>query len=222
MRYFTDPGKAYKMKNKNILVIMLIVTMLVMTLMAGCGGSETTDATEVETKATVQHTETKKTSENEASESESESKATTTAADSGKKAEIEKVAENKSTQSTTSDKKATQSSKPAAKPTQPATKATEAVKTCYITVDGYCSSKSVEIKSGDSVYDILKKSGANVSARNSGYGIYVEGINGRFEFDEGPTSGWIYTVNGSRPSTGCSNYEVKSGDKIVWTYVEEI
>ena len=121
-----------------------------------------------------------------------------------------------------SDKKHSTPTTSTKAPTKQPTKATEAAKVCYITVDGYCNSKQIQLKGGESVYDILKATGANVSARNTGYGLYVEGINGRFEFDEGPTSGWVYTVNGTRPSTSCSNYEVKSGDKIVWSYVEEV
>jgi hypothetical protein len=89
-------------------------------------------------------------------------------------------------------------------------------------VDSYCSGKQIQLKGGESVYDILKKTGASVSARNTGYGLYVEGINGRFEFDEGPTSGWVYTVNGSRISKSCDKCEVNAGDKIVWSYVEEL
>jgi len=115
-----------------------------------------------------------------------------------------------------------ESTKDVAKESTAVTQTTEAKKVCYITVDGYCSSKQIQLKGGESVYEILKKSGASVSARNTGYGLYIEGINGRFEFDEGPTSGWVYTVNGTRPNTSCSNYEVKSGDKIVWTYVTEV
>ena len=94
--------------------------------------------------------------------------------------------------------------------------------TCTVTVGDYCTFRTVEIAEGGSVYDALKATGADVSARNTGYGLYIEGINGRFEFDEGPTSGWVYTVNGERTSSSCDKYEVKAGDEIVWTYAEEL
>ena len=93
---------------------------------------------------------------------------------------------------------------------------------CVITVEDHCDSVTVEIAEGGSVYDALQESGADVSARNTGYGLYIEGINSRFEFDEGPTSGWVYTVNGERTSSSCDKYEVKEGDEIVWTYTEEL
>ena len=107
------------------------------------------------------------------------------------------------------------------KATKSASKGTTAASACYISVEGYCSNKKVTLQSGDTVYDILKRSGASVSARNSGYGVYVEGINGRFEFDEGPTSGWMYSVNGSTPNVSCSSYTVGKGDQISWYYVTD-
>ena len=93
---------------------------------------------------------------------------------------------------------------------------------CVITVDGHCDAVTVQIAEGGSVYDALKATGADVSARSTGYGLYIEGINGRFEFDEGPTSGWVYTVNGERTSSSCDKYEVNAGDEIVWSYTEEL
>lgn len=102
------------------------------------------------------------------------------------------------------------------------TTAPEPAKVCYVTVEGYCSSKQITLKGGESVYDVLIASGAGVSARNSGYGIYVEGINGRFEFDEGPSSGWVYYVNGSKPNISCNEYSVKAGDSVVWSYTTEL
>ena len=94
--------------------------------------------------------------------------------------------------------------------------------TCFITIEDYCDNKEVEVNKGDSVYDILKKSGANVSARSSGYGVYIEGINGRYEFDEGPTSGWVYYVNDTKANESCNKYYVSNGDYIIWDYIDEI
>jgi len=98
----------------------------------------------------------------------------------------------------------------------------EVLGTCFITIEGYCDNREVEVYNGDSVYDILKKSGANVSARSSGYGVYIEGINGRYEFDEGPTSGWVYYVNDAKANESCNKYIVNVGASITWDYVDEI
>lgn len=93
---------------------------------------------------------------------------------------------------------------------------------CVISVEDYCKSETVQIPEGGSVYDALKATGVDVSARTTGYGLYIDGVDGRFEFDEGPTSGWVYTVNGERTSSSCDKFEVKAGDEIVWTYVNEL
>lgn len=47
---------------------------------------------------------------------------------------------------------------------------------------------------------------------------YIEGINYLYEFDGGPQSGWMYSVNGWFPNYGCSNYYLSNGDHIVWCY----
>ena len=47
---------------------------------------------------------------------------------------------------------------------------------------------------------------------------YIEGINNLYEFDCGELSGWMYKVNGWYPNYGCSQYELKDGDKIEWVY----
>ncbi len=112
-----------------------------------------------------------------------------------------------------------QTTKAAANTTKATTAATTAAATqaqvCYISIDGYCSGKAVSIQGGDTAYSILTRSGARVS----GSGSYVRGINGRFEFDEGPQSGWKYSVNGYTPNVGAGSYSVKAGDSISWYYV---
>ena len=48
--------------------------------------------------------------------------------------------------------------------------------------------------------------------------VYVQGINHLYEFSCGELSGWMYMVNGEFPNYGCSKYELKDGDEIVWCY----
>ena len=47
---------------------------------------------------------------------------------------------------------------------------------------------------------------------------YIEGIYNLYEFDCGSGSGWIYTVNGEKPSVGCSDFRLKNGDIVEWHY----
>ncbi len=47
---------------------------------------------------------------------------------------------------------------------------------------------------------------------------YIEGIGYLYEFDGGPSSGWMYKVNDWFPNYGCSSYYLSDGDEIVWCY----
>lgn len=50
---------------------------------------------------------------------------------------------------------------------------------------------------------------------------YIEGINYIYEFDGGPSSGWMYCVNDCFPNYGSSACYLKDGDVIVWHYTCE-
>lgn len=72
---------------------------------------------------------------------------------------------------------------------------------------------------GATVYDALCALGLSVNAHGSSYGTYVSAIGGLAEKQYGGTSGWMYSVNGSTPTTACSNYVLSNGDNVVWYYV---
>jgi len=81
----------------------------------------------------------------------------------------------------------------------------------------------VTLQSGDTVFSVLKRAcqAAGVSLDSSqmpGYSAYIKGIGNLEEFDCGPQSGWVYSVNGAYSSTGCSKYTVKAGDAIAFRY----
>jgi len=93
-----------------------------------------------------------------------------------------------------------------------------------VAVDGSAAgagsgSATVTLDAGASVYDALVATGASVNARSSVYGTYVSAINGLAEREHGASSGWVYSVNGTEPSTACSNYGLSDGDSVAWTYV---
>lgn len=52
--------------------------------------------------------------------------------------------------------------------------------------------------------------------------VYVEGINQLYEFDLGPTSGWMFSVNKDYPNYGCGTYKPKDGDIIRWVYTTSL
>ncbi len=84
-------------------------------------------------------------------------------------------------------------------------------------------SQSVTFKEGQTVLECLidfgKESGVPVVYSGSKSMGYVEGINGCFEFDYGAESGWIYSVNGSKPQKSSGSYKLQKGDKVIWKYV---
>ncbi len=86
-------------------------------------------------------------------------------------------------------------------------------------VGGGSSSARISVPAGSSVYDVLRASGVNYSARDTQYGIYVESIGGLAEKEHGGTSGWTYYVDGVMPMTSCANYKLAGGESIVWRYV---
>ncbi|MDD2189460.1 MAG: S-layer homology domain-containing protein [Eubacteriales bacterium] len=83
------------------------------------------------------------------------------------------------------------------------------------------SSASMLIEAGKtSALDVLKMlldaEGINYVIKQNGY---VSEINGLGEFDQGSNSGWLYSVNGTPPSTtSAKDYILQNGDSIVWYY----
>lgn len=81
-----------------------------------------------------------------------------------------------------------------------------------------------EFKAGESVFDVFRRilreeklhfEYVDASAYDS---VYIEGIGNLYEFDCGPQSGWMYSVNGVYPGLGCSAYILTDCDVIVFSY----
>lgn len=85
---------------------------------------------------------------------------------------------------------------------------------------------TTEIFAGETVFDVLKRVAAendvSLSYRDSTYGIYIEGINGLYEFDKGPESGWMYRVNGVFPSYSAALHVLQPGDRVEWLYTTNL
>ena len=82
----------------------------------------------------------------------------------------------------------------------------------------------VEFTGGESVFDVFRQVLRNekihfeyvdASAYDS---VYIEGIGNLYEYDCGPQSGWMYSVNGVHPGLGCSAYTLADGDAVVFSY----
>ena len=82
----------------------------------------------------------------------------------------------------------------------------------------------VEFTGGSTVFDVFRQvlrqekihfEYVDASAYDS---VYIEGIGNLYEFDCGPQSGWMYSVNDVYPGLGCSGYTLADGDVIVFSY----
>lgn len=78
---------------------------------------------------------------------------------------------------------------------------------------------SVQVPEGSNVYDVLVASEVEMSSKQAmGMGAYVESIDGLREREKGPSSGWLFSVNGKVASVSCDQYEVADGDSVEWAY----
>lgn len=84
------------------------------------------------------------------------------------------------------------------------------------------SPAAVELKSGDSVLDVLKRATRSrkmqMEYHGSGAAAYVEGIDNLYEFDKGAKSGWLFRVNGEFPGKSAGAVKLKAGDVVEWLY----
>jgi hypothetical protein len=87
---------------------------------------------------------------------------------------------------------------------------------------------SVSFTTGESVFDVLRREtrdrGIHMASRNSVVynSAYIECISNICEFDGGSMSGWMYSVNGSFPNFGASQYILEDGDTIAWCYTRNL
>ncbi len=84
----------------------------------------------------------------------------------------------------------------------------------------------VDISQGGTVYDafVEVQNSTRITAvgADKGYvrSITKDGVT-LAEFDKGKNSGWLYKVNGEKPSVGLTDYVLNHGDDIVWYYTED-
>lgn len=85
---------------------------------------------------------------------------------------------------------------------------------------------TLQLQQGDTAFTALMRAAneRNIPVIYSGSGasIYVRGINGLSEFDGGPLSGWMYSVNGVFPNYSAGLYTLKAGDVLRWQYTTSL
>ncbi len=113
---------------------------------------------------------------------------------------------------------------------KPSSGGTTSNMTASVSVLGYkgssvLGSRTLSLTSGESAWNVIKKvlddAGINYVAKSTGLGVYISSVNGLAEFDKGPNSGWEYTVNGTKPSVGVSQYILSSNDNVVLYYIAD-
>ncbi|CAM3228909.1 DUF4430 domain-containing protein [Filibacter tadaridae] len=82
------------------------------------------------------------------------------------------------------------------------------------------------LKEGDTAYTLLQRvvdnKSISISSIGSGPTLYVQAIDGLGEFDGGPLSGWMYSVNGEFPQFSAGIYTLKEGDSLRWQYTRDL
>jgi hypothetical protein len=85
---------------------------------------------------------------------------------------------------------------------------------------------SIDWQDGDSVLDVLKQvtKSNKIPLEYKGRGMlsYVEGIANLYEFDQGPSSGWLFKVNGKLASKSAGAVKLSKGDNVEWIYSIEL
>lgn len=89
--------------------------------------------------------------------------------------------------------------------------------------EGYLlTSCQVQIKEGDTVYDVLMRviDDKNIPCTHAAsvYGQYISMIDNLSDSKIGRTAGWCYYVNNVMPQVSCDNTLVQDGNVISWEY----
>jgi hypothetical protein len=83
---------------------------------------------------------------------------------------------------------------------------------------------TVSFAEGDTAFDVLarvcreEKIHMEYTDTPLYHSTYIEGIQNLYEFDAGPLSGWMYSVNGQFPNYGSSRCQLSDGDVVCWLY----
>ena len=176
-----------------------------------------------EVKSATKKKDISKKEETKQIESQEESKKTDTkSSDSSSKQETKKQETKKTETKSASSKHETSAPQHVETPKQD-TPVKQTVSVRVIGVNSTMMQGNIEVNSASTAYSVLrelaKQSGKSISIKGFGSTVYVSGIDGLKEFDHGPSSGWMYKVNGTPPNIGAGAYKVKAGDTVIWYYV---
>lgn len=176
-----------------------------------------------EVKSSIKKKDISKKEETKQIESQEESKKTDTkSSDSSSKQETKKQ-ETKKKEAKSSSSKQETSAPQQVEPPKQETSIKQTVSVQVIGVNSTMMQGNIEVNSSSTAYSVLRElarqNGKSISTKGFGSTVYVSGIDGLKEFDHGPSSGWMYKVNGTPPNIGAGAYKLKAGDQVIWYYV---
>ena len=176
-----------------------------------------------ETKQIVSKEESKKT-DKKSSDSSSKQEKQETSQKESKKTETKSSSSKQETKKQETPTQDTQTSTPQQVETpKQDTPVKQTVSVQVIGINTTMMQGNIEVNSSSTAYSVLRElaqqNGKSISTKGFGSTVYVSGIDGLKEFDHGPSSGWMYKVNGTPPNIGAGAYKVKAGDKVIWYYV---
>lgn len=81
---------------------------------------------------------------------------------------------------------------------------------------------TLSFREGDTVAKVtLDALQGDCRVTGTGDSLYFSRILGLAEKSAGPTSGWCYYVNGSKPSVSAGAYLLKAGDVVSWKFLKD-
>lgn len=174
-------------------------------------------------KSNIKKKDISKKEETKQIESREESKKTDIKSSDFSSKQETKKQEIKKTETKSSSTKQETSAPQQVEPPKQETPIKQTVSVQVIGVNSTMMQGNIEVNSSSTAYSVLrelaKQNGKSISTKGFGSTVYVSGIDGLKEFDHGPSSGWMYKVNGTPPNIGAGAYRLKAGDQVIWYYV---
>lgn len=92
-------------------------------------------------------------------------------------------------------------------------------------VDNTIFSSQIVLENEVTAFEALKyyceNNSIQIGYTGSAQFIYVSSINGIKEKSEGPSSGWMYKVNGTFPNVSAGKYKLSSNDTLEWVFTKD-
>ena len=181
---------------------------------------ETSESTQSDSQSSTQSTDETKTNDKNKSNSKSSSTTQSNSKSSSAGHSQSSTNQSQSNSGQTSNNQSNNSSS-----SQQPTNGKITVNMQVIGVDSTLMSGTLSLEKNTSVYGALKtlaaQKGVSISTSGFGASTYVRGIGGLKEFDYGGNSGWLYMVNGIKPSYGAYSYKLNDGDTVKWYYTTD-